>query len=135
VGEAAFVSPRPSLAVPWRVPRSWALDAETPFETVRTLDPAPSRAILDEGVRNLVQSFPAFAGMKIAERWAGVIDATPDGVPVISEVPSLPGFYIASGFSGHGIGPGSGHLMADLVMGETPIVDPTPYRYGRLVKV
>ena len=121
----------------WRIPRRWALDAETPFEQVRTLDPAPSHAILDEGEGNLVQSFPAFAGMKIAERWAGVVDATPDGVPVISEVPSLPGFYIASGFSGHGfgIGPGAGHLMADLVMGETPIVDPAPYRYGRLVKV
>ena len=117
----------------WRIPRRWALDAATPFEQVRTLDPAPSRAILDEGERNLVRSFPAFGGMKIAERWAGVIDATPDGVPVISEVPSLPGFYIASGFSGHGfgIGPGAGHLMADLVMGETPIVDPAPYRYGR----
>jgi glycine/D-amino acid oxidase-like deaminating enzyme len=74
--------------------------------------------------------------MKVAERWAGVIDATPDGVPVISEVPFLPGFYIASGFSGHGfgIGPGAGHLMADLVMGEPPIVDPAPYRYQRLVK-
>jgi glycine/D-amino acid oxidase-like deaminating enzyme len=36
----------------WRVPRSWALDAVTPFETVRTLDPAPSLAILDEGQGN-----------------------------------------------------------------------------------
>ena len=83
-----------------------------------------------------MRSFPAFAGMTAAERWAGVIDATPDGVPVISAVASLPGFYIASGFSGHGfgIGPGAGHLMADLVMGETPIVDPAPYRYQRLVK-
>ncbi|MGB2933165.1 MAG: FAD-binding oxidoreductase [Methyloceanibacter sp.] len=120
----------------WRIPRRWALDAETPFETVRTLDPAPSRSILDEGERNLVRSFPAFGRMQIAERWAGVVDATPDGVPVISGVPSLPGFYIASGFSGHGfgIGPGAGQLMADLVMGDTPIVDPTPYRYGRFGK-
>ena len=83
-----------------------------------------------------MRSFPAFAGMTVAERWAGVVDATPDGVPVISEVASLPGFYIASGFSGHGfgIGPGAGHLMADLVMGETPIVDPAPYRYQRFAK-
>jgi glycine/D-amino acid oxidase-like deaminating enzyme len=119
----------------WRIPRAWTLDAETPFETVRTLDPAPSHAILDEGERNLVRSFPAFGCMKVAERWAGVIDATPDGVPVISEVPALPGLFIASGFSGHGfgIGPGAGHLMADLVMGERPIVDPAPYRYQRLV--
>jgi len=117
----------------WRVPRRWALDAVSPFETVRSLDPAPSSSILEEGERNLVRSFPAFGGMRIAARWAGVIDATPDGVPVISDVPALPGFYIASGFSGHGfgIGPGAGYLMADLVTGKTPLIDPTPYRYGR----
>ena len=76
--------------------------------------------------------------MRIAERWAGVIDATPDGVsvPVISDVRTLPGFYIASGFSGHGfgIGPGAGYLMADLVTGKTPFIDPTPYRYGRFAR-
>jgi glycine/D-amino acid oxidase-like deaminating enzyme len=117
----------------WRVPRRWTLDEKTPFEQVRTLDPAPSDTILAEAERNLVRSFPAFTGMAIAERWAGLIDATPDGVPVISDVPSLPGFYIASGFSGHGfgIGPGAGHLMADLVTGAAPLVDPSPYRYGR----
>jgi glycine/D-amino acid oxidase-like deaminating enzyme len=62
--------------------------------------------------RNLVRCLPAFGNVKVAERWTGVIDATPDGVPVISEVPSLPGFYIASGFSWHGfgVGPGAGHL-------------------------
>jgi glycine/D-amino acid oxidase-like deaminating enzyme len=120
----------------WKVPRRWALDAKTPFEQVRTLDPAPTESILDEGERNLVRSFPAFGRMTIAERWAGVIDATPDGVPVISEVPALPGFYVASGFSGHGfgIGPGAGHLMADLVTGTAPLVDPSPYRYGRFNK-
>jgi glycine/D-amino acid oxidase-like deaminating enzyme len=51
-------------------------------------------------------------------------------------VPALPGFYVASGFSGHGfgIGPGAGHLMADLVTGTAPLVDPSPYRYGRFNK-
>ena len=99
----------------WRIPRRWALDDVTPFETMRVLDPEPSNAMLEEGRRNLIESFPAFRDMKIVERWAGLIDVTPDGVPVISEVPSLPGFFIASGFSGHGfgIGPGAGHLMAD----------------------
>ena len=33
----------------WRVPRRWALDAVSPFETVRSLDPTPSYSILDEG--------------------------------------------------------------------------------------
>ena len=66
-----------------------------------------------------------------------MIDVMPDAIPVISPVESLPGFFIATGFSGHGfgIGPGAGRLMADLVTGEPPIVDPAPYRFERLVKV
>ena len=62
----------------------------------------------------------------MAESWAGMIDATPDAVPVISPVDSLPGLHIATGFSGHGfgIGPGAGRLAADLVSGAPPVVDP-----------
>ncbi len=71
--------------------------------------------------------------MQIKEEWAGVIDVTPDVVPVISAVESLPGFHIATGFSGHGfgLGPGAGKLMAELVTGETPCVDPAPFRLDR----
>ncbi len=117
----------------WRLPRHWSLDAASPFERVRTLDPEPVDTILDEGRANLVAAFPAFKDMVIAERWAGLIDVTPDAVPVISSVASLPGFHIATGFSGHGfgIGPGAGRLMAQLVTGDTPIVDPTPFRLNR----
>jgi glycine/D-amino acid oxidase-like deaminating enzyme len=62
-----------------------------------------------------------------------LIDVTPDAIPVISSVDALGGFFVATGFSGHGfgIGPGAGHLMADLVTGSTPLADPTPFRYSR----
>jgi glycine/D-amino acid oxidase-like deaminating enzyme len=45
----------------------------------------------------------------------------------------VPGFFIVSGLSGHGFGfgPGAGRLMADLVTGATPVVDPTTFRYSR----
>ncbi|MDT8872240.1 FAD-binding oxidoreductase [Komagataeibacter rhaeticus] len=79
------------------------------------------------------RDFPAFRTMREVERWGGMIDVTPDAVPVIGPVDSLPGFYLATGFSGHGfgIGPGGGRLIADLVSGRTPVVDPTPFRFGR----
>jgi glycine/D-amino acid oxidase-like deaminating enzyme len=50
-----------------------------------------------------------------------------------SEVQGLPGLILAAGFSGHGfgIGPGAGHLVADLITGARPVVDPTPYRADR----
>jgi glycine/D-amino acid oxidase-like deaminating enzyme len=71
--------------------------------------------------------------MQVAESWGGVIDVTPDAVPVISAVDTLPGFFIATGFTGHGfgIGPGAGRLMADLVAGDPPVVDPSSFRYSR----
>ncbi len=117
----------------WRTPKRWRADETSPFEDTRVLDPAPIDSILDEGRRNLVAAYPFFAGARIAQRWAGLIDVTPDGVPVISAVRALPGFFIASGFSGHGfgIGPGAGRLMADLVTGGTPLVDASPFSFDR----
>jgi len=114
-------------------PTRWQLDRESPFERVRALDPAPSPDLLDAAAAELRAAFPAFKDAQIEERWAGYIDVTPDAVPVISPVERPPGFFIATGFSGHGfgIGPGAGRLMADLVSGAPPIVDPSPYRFGR----
>ena len=116
-----------------KLPRRWNLDQVTPFETNRVLDPQPNPAIVAESMRNLVRAFPAFAPAKVAESWGGLIDATPDAVPVISPVSSVPGFFLMSGFSGHGfgIGPGAGRLMAELVTGAQPCVDPAPFRFER----
>jgi len=117
----------------WRTPRRWVLDQASPFEAVRVLDPQPSASSLAFARRKLVQAFPAFAAMQVAGAWGGLIDVTPDGVPVISAVGAVPGFHLASGFSGHGfgIGPGAGRLMADLVAGDPPLVDPAPFRFAR----
>jgi glycine/D-amino acid oxidase-like deaminating enzyme len=117
----------------WQIPRHWTLDAPSPFERVRMLDPEPYGPILEQARRHVTAAFPAFRDMKVAESWGGVIDVTPDAVPVISAVDAVPGFHIATGFTGHGfgIGPGAGRLMAEIVTGETPVVDPTPFRYSR----
>ncbi|MDR3537187.1 MAG: FAD-binding oxidoreductase [Acetobacteraceae bacterium] len=117
-------------------PKRWALDAASPFERVRVLDPPPYRPILREAQRNITAAFPVFNAMKVAETWGGVIDVTPDAIPVISGTDTLPGFFIATGFTGHGFGiaPGAGRLMAQLVTGETPVVDPTPFRFGRFAE-
>ena len=112
----------------------WALDAASPFESVRTLDPEPYRPILDEATPSpSPRRSRRSATSQVAESWGGVIDVTPDAVPVISAVDTLPGFFIATGFTGHGfgIGPGAGRLMAELVTGAAPVVDPTPFRYSR----
>lgn len=117
----------------WRMKRRWALDEATPFEAVRTLDPAADPVILDRARHSISESFPAFRDIKVVETWGGMMDVMPDAVPVISAVDNLPGFFIATGFSGHGfgIGPGAGRLVADMASGAPPIVDPTPFRLSR----
>jgi glycine/D-amino acid oxidase-like deaminating enzyme len=114
-------------------PGSWRLDRPSPFEKTRVLDPAPHPAILHQARTHLTEAFPVFQSMRVAESWGGMIDVTPDGIPVISAVDAVPGFFIATGFTGHGFGisPAAGRLMAELVTGEAPVVDPAPFRYSR----
>lgn len=113
--------------------RRWALDEITPFEKVRVLDPSPSNVILGDAFANLQRAFPVFDKAQIVERWAGMIDGTPDAVPVIDKIESVPGLHMLSGLSGHGfgLGPGAGKLMAEIALGERPCVDPTPFRFSR----
>lgn len=112
----------------------WRLDAPTPMEKIRILDPRPDQRLIRITHRRACHLLPALQQVKISAAWAGYIDSTPDGVPAIGEIRSLPGFVLAAGFSGHGfgIGPGAGHLAADLITGSAPIVDPLPYQPERL---
>lgn len=114
----------------------WRLDAPTPMEACRILDPVPNARQISETHARAVRLLPALRNRPVTAQWASYIDSTPDGVPAIGEVDSLPGFILAAGFSGHGfgIGTGAGHLIADLVTGTAPIVDPRPYSPARFSK-
>ncbi|QOL14105.1 NAD(P)/FAD-dependent oxidoreductase [Dickeya dianthicola] len=113
----------------------WAFDDLSPFEKTRILDPAADMTMVSEGLAAMRREYPALAQVRAVQAWGGMIDSTPDAIPVISPVASLPGLVLSAGFSGHGfgIGPGAGRLAADLATGDVPVVDPTPYRYARLV--
>jgi glycine/D-amino acid oxidase-like deaminating enzyme len=113
----------------------WPFDKPSPFERHRIFAPPPNLRIVEPALKRIVAAYPALQGIGMAGIWGGWIDSMPDAVPVISAVDKLPGFFLATGFSGHGfgIGPGAGRLAADLVAGGTPVVDPAPFRYTRLV--
>jgi glycine/D-amino acid oxidase-like deaminating enzyme len=117
----------------WKTPRRWSVEAPSPFEATRTLDPAPAVARLKACREELAHVFPAFASATIARSWGGMIDVTPDAIPVMSDVPQRPGFWIATGFSGHGFGiaPAAGRLMADLVCGRSSKAESASFDYRR----
>jgi len=103
-------------------PSKWSFDQVTPFEKERTLDPPPNEKLLDKAYLLLGQNFPNLKGIGISHKWAGMIDVTPDELPVIDTVDSIPGLTISTGYSGHGfgIGPGAGWATAQICTGDTP---------------
>ena len=114
---------------------NWAFDRVSPFERTRTLDPSADPKLVQQGLTKLAEHYPILKGLEVAQSWGGLIDSTPDGIPVISGVDPLPGLYLSTGYTGHGfgIGPAAGRLAADIVAGDPPIVDPYPYRYSRMI--
>jgi len=111
----------------------WAMDRETPMERMRILDPRPSRKLVAETLARARALMPALQGIPMQAAWAGFIDSTPDGVPVIDADTAIPGLVLAAGLSGHGfgIGPGVGYLVADLALARTPNTEIRQYRLDR----
>jgi len=114
-------------------PTSWRGDQETPFECSRVLDPPPDMAGLRRTLAYAREHFPELGPLEIEQAWAGMIDVTPDVIPVWSGVAGLDGFYVATGFSGHGfgIGPATGLIMSELVLDGRSRVDLEPFRLSR----
>ena len=117
----------------WSTPKKWNLDDESPFEKTRVLNPEPTPAVLKGIRRNLDTVFPQLKKTPFVESWAGMIESSPDIVPVIDSIDSLPGFHVATGFSGHGfgIGPGAGKAIAGMLTGVDSGIDISALRLSR----
>ena len=65
--------------------------------------------------------------------WKGARPNTPDSAPIIGPAPGQPGMWLAVGHGhwGMGLGAVTGRLVADLVTGAAPFVDPGPLGLGR----
>jgi sarcosine oxidase subunit beta len=67
---------------------------------------------------------PALSGLRVAQVWGGLLDLTPDALPVLERSNDVDGLIIGAGFSGHGfcLGPITGQILADLaVFGSTEL--------------
>ena len=52
--------------------------------------------------RALVELMPRLGHIKVVRQWAGPYDVSPDGDPIVGELPDVPGFHVVCGFRGHG---------------------------------
>jgi sarcosine oxidase subunit beta len=72
--------------------------------------------------------FPAVAaaGLDLRRSWAGLYEVTPDHHAILGPAPGLPGFFVAGGFSGHGVmhAPAAGRAVAEMIVrGRSESVD------------
>jgi len=76
---------------------------------------------------------PPLAAAPQLEAWAGLRPATPDGLPLLGALPAQPNHFIATGHYRDGIllAPATAHAMAQLLFGEAPSIDLTPFSPAR----
>ncbi|WP_040485454.1 NAD(P)/FAD-dependent oxidoreductase [Lutibaculum baratangense] len=113
--------------------RRWGADQMSPFEQMRVLDPEPDTRLLDDVLASAGDLFPQLRDARAVERWAGMIDVTPDEIPVMGPVPGREGLFVSTGYSGHGfgIGAGAGLVMAEMLRGHEPSIDISAFRMER----
>jgi glycine oxidase len=80
-----------------------------------------------------VAMVPVLAECEVEAQWAGLRPGSPEGIPYIGEHPKIHGLHVCSGHFRNGLvmAPASARLMADLVLGRAPILDPGPYGLDR----
>ncbi len=83
----------------------------------------------EELYRAAVEMFPFLKRTPIEDHWAGLRPGSPSGIPYIGAYPGIQGLYFNAGHFRNGLvtGPASARLVADLLLGREPIVDPSPY--------
>jgi glycine/D-amino acid oxidase-like deaminating enzyme len=111
----------------------WSPARHHPFAHTVGVEPPPNPQSVERSRRNLEALVPSLAGVRIRRAWAGLIDATPDAVPVLGPVDRPQGFIFATGFSGHGfaMGPIAGLLVSELILDGKPSIDLGAMDYAR----
>src|SRR5262249_23272522 len=105
-------------------------------------DPERFRESVDEDYvrlcrEKLAARVPAFGDAAMRGGWAGMITMSPDGRPIIDQLPSVGGLYVMLGDSGPSFktSPAIGRCLAEwIVHGRPRIVDLTPFRSTRFAE-
>lgn len=85
-------------------------------------------AFIEKILTRAADRVPVFENLAVNPKraWAGLYEMTPDHHPILGDAPEVPGFFLANGFSGHGVmhAPATGKILSDLILnGKTDLVD------------
>jgi D-amino-acid dehydrogenase len=94
---------------------------------------APPTPVQLERAEPIARTLLPLADRVDAQPWMGVRPCTPDMLPIIGRLPGQEGAWCAFGHAHQGftLGPTTGRLLAEMMSGEAPFLDPEPYRPAR----
>ncbi len=92
-------------------------------------DPSTTEAVRDEIRAKAEAIMPSLKGKPIIKQWSGLRPGTPENLPTISAHPHIKNLYLNTGHFRYGLtmAPASARLIADLVCGNKPWIQPEPY--------
>jgi glycine/D-amino acid oxidase-like deaminating enzyme len=84
-------------------------------------------------IQRAIHFIPSLKYLHCIRTYAGLRPYTPDHLSIVSQVDEVPGFYIAAGAEGDGIGiaPITGLLMSQIILGQKTTIDINPLRWSR----
>jgi len=93
---------------------------------------ANSVAVLRCIAQRAMRFLPVLKNVRFIRTYAGLRPYSPDHFPIVSNTP-VPGYYVAAGHEGNGIGlaPITGHLIAQMITGEETAIDVEPLKFSR----
>ena len=96
----------------------------------------PPAASIARVISSVSAILPLVSQTPIFRIWGGLLDLTPDALPVLDQIPSIGGLYIAAGFSGHGFGiaPAVGEVMAKKILGKKTNISLDLFSFDRFNK-
>jgi sarcosine oxidase subunit beta len=115
--------------------RPWAhdlADLTTGYDLVQ-----PPASDVADVVGRVSAVLPAFAAAPIARVWGGLLDTTPDALPVFERSAAVEGLVLAAGFSGHGfcLGPVTGQIIRELVVDRSSSFPIAPFGSDRFATI
>ena len=83
--------------------------------------------------KRALRFYPILKDLNCIRAYAGLRPFLEEHLPLITDVEKVPGYWIATGHEGDGISmaPMTGQLMAEMMTGEKPYLDVTPFSYHR----
>jgi sarcosine oxidase, subunit beta len=114
---------------------AWNDPEENTFGYNTDFDPG----FIEKVLTRAADRVPCFENVAVNPKrcWAGLYEMTPDHHAILGSVPAVPGFFLANGFSGHGVmhAPATGKILSDIILhGSTEIADAHKLRLSRFAE-